>query len=81
MAENQSWSQSRTDFASTLQPWSKQRVAQEQFSFYRFEKQVKSAVKQCFSTVETRVVFSTNELLFAINKDVDLNCLFYKKAT
>ena len=35
-----------------------------------FEKQVKSAVKQCFSTVELRVVYSTNELLFATNKDV-----------
>ena len=29
----------------------------------RFEQQVKSAVKQCFSAVEPRVVYSTNELL------------------
>ena len=36
----------------------------------RFEKQVKSAVKQCFSAVEPRVVYSTNELLSATNKDV-----------
>ena len=36
----------------------------------RFEKQVKSAVKQCFSAVEPRVVYSTNELLFATNKNV-----------
>ena len=36
----------------------------------QFEKQVKSAVKQCFSAVEPRVVYSTNELLSAINKDV-----------
>ena len=36
----------------------------------RFEKQVKSAVKQCFSAVEPRVVYSTNELLPATNKDV-----------
>ena len=36
----------------------------------RFEKQVKSAVKQCFSAVELRVVYSTNELLSATNKDV-----------
>ena len=36
----------------------------------RFKKQVKSAIKQCFSAVETRVVYSTNELLFATNKDV-----------
>ena len=28
----------------------------------RFEKQVKSAVKQCFSAVEPRVVYSTKEL-------------------
>ena len=35
-----------------------------------FKKQVKSAVKQCFSAVEPRVVYSTNELLFATNKDV-----------
>ena len=36
----------------------------------RFKKQVKSAVKQCFSAVEPRVVYSTNELLPATNKDV-----------
>ena len=36
----------------------------------RFENQVKSAVEQCFSTVEPRVVYSTNELLSATNKDV-----------
>ena len=36
----------------------------------RFEKQVKSAVKQCFSAVEPRVVYSTNELLSATSKDV-----------
>ena len=35
-----------------------------------FEKQVKSAVKQCFSAVEPRVVYSTNELLSSTNKDV-----------
>ena len=36
----------------------------------RFEKQVKSAVKECFSAVEPRVVYSTNEVLSATNKDV-----------
>ena len=36
----------------------------------RFEKQVKSAVEQCFSAVEPRVVYSMNELLSAANKDV-----------
>ena len=36
----------------------------------RLEKQVKSAVKQCFSAVEPRVIYSTNELLSATNKDV-----------
>ena len=36
----------------------------------RFEKQVKSAVKQCFSAEEPHVVYSTNELLSATNKDV-----------
>ena len=35
----------------------------------RFEKQVKSAVKQCFSSVEPRVVYSTSELLSATNKN------------
>ena len=34
------------------------------------EKQVKSAVKQCFSAVEPHVVYSTNKLLSATNKDV-----------
>ena len=38
--------------------------------FTRFEKQVKSAFKQCFFAVETRVVYSTNELFYATNKDV-----------
>ena len=36
----------------------------------RFEKQVKSAVKQCFSAVEPRVVYSTNKLLPATIMDV-----------
>ena len=36
----------------------------------RFEKQVQSAVKQCFSAVEPRVVYSSNELPSATNKDV-----------
>ena len=36
----------------------------------RFEKQVKSAIKQCFSAEEPRVVYSTNELFSATNKDV-----------
>ena len=36
----------------------------------RFEMQVKSAVKQCFSAVEPHVVYATNELLSATNKDV-----------
>ena len=36
----------------------------------RFEKQVKSAVEQCFSAVEPRVVYFTNELLSATNKDI-----------
>ena len=35
-----------------------------------FEKQVKSAIKQCFSAVEPSIVFSTNKLLSATNKDV-----------
>ena len=35
-----------------------------------FENQVKSAVKQCFSAVKPRVVYSINELLFTTNKDV-----------
>ena len=36
----------------------------------RFEKQVKSAVKQGFSAEAPRVVYSTNELLPDTNKDV-----------
>ena len=35
-----------------------------------FEKQVKSAVKQCFSFVEPLVVYSTKKLLFFTNKNV-----------
>ena len=38
------------------------------------EKQAKSDVKQCFSAVEPRVVYSTNELLPATNKNVRLLC-------
>ena len=38
--------------------------------FTQFQKQVKSVVKQCFSHVETRFVYSTTELLFATNKNV-----------
>ena len=42
-----------------------------QFYLYQIsKKQVKSAVKQCFSAVEPLDVCSTNELLFATNKDV-----------
>ena len=36
----------------------------------RFERQVKSAVKHCFSAVEPGVVYSINELFSATNKDV-----------
>ena len=36
----------------------------------RFEKQVKAAVKQCFSAVEPRVVYSTCELLSATKQGV-----------
>ena len=36
----------------------------------RFEKQLKSAVKQCFSAVEPLVVYSTNELFSATNKNI-----------
>ena len=36
----------------------------------RFEKRVKFAVKPCFSNVKSLVVYSTNELLYAANKDV-----------
>ena len=35
----------------------------------RFNKQVKSAVKQYFSAMEPHVVYSSNELLSATNKD------------
>ena len=35
-----------------------------------FEKLVESAAKQCFSAVELRFVYSTNELLSAANKDL-----------
>ena len=35
-----------------------------------FERQVKPAVKQCFSAMEPRVVYSTYELLSATNKNV-----------
>ena len=38
--------------------------------YTRFEKPVKSAVKLCFFAVEPRVVYSTNELLSATNKNV-----------
>ena len=38
--------------------------------FTRIEKQVKSAVKQCFSAVEPRVIYSTNQRLSATNKNV-----------
>ena len=38
-------------------------------AFTRFEKQVKSSVKLCFSAREPRVVYATNELLSASNKD------------
>ena len=36
----------------------------------RFEKQIKSAVKQCFSAVEPRVVYSISELFSSTNKNV-----------
>ena len=36
----------------------------------RFEKQAKSAIKQCFSVREPHVVYSTNELFSATSKDV-----------
>ena len=36
----------------------------------RFKKQVKSAVKQFFSAVKLCIVYSTNDLLSATNKDV-----------
>ena len=39
------------------------------FCFYRFERQVKSAVKQRFSAVKPRIVCSTKEL-FSATKDV-----------
>ena len=40
------------------------------FDSTQFKKQVKCDVKQCFSAVEPRVVYSTNELLSATNKNV-----------
>ena len=40
-----------------------------QFCFYPADKQVESAVKQCFAAEKTRFVYSTKELLSAINKD------------
>ena len=36
----------------------------------KFEKQITSAVKRCFSSVEPRVIFNTQQLLPAIKKDV-----------
>ena len=36
----------------------------------KFEKQITSAVKRCFSCVKPRVIFNTRQLLPAINKDV-----------
>ena len=36
----------------------------------KFEKQIMSAVKHCFFSVETRVIFNTRQLLPAIRKDV-----------
>ena len=36
----------------------------------RFEKQITSAVKRCFFSVEPRVIFNTRQLLPAIKKDV-----------
>ena len=36
----------------------------------RFEKQITSAVKRCFFSVEPRVIFNTRQLLPAIEKDV-----------
>ena len=40
------------------------------FCSYPFKKQVKSAVKQRLSAVETRYVYSTSERLSASNKDI-----------
>ena len=40
------------------------------FCFMRFQKQIKSAVKQYFLPVEPHVVYFTEELLSATNKDV-----------
>ena len=40
------------------------------FVSIRFEKQVKSAIQQCYFAVQPRVVFSTNQLLPAPQKDV-----------
>ena len=36
----------------------------------KFEKQITSAVKRCFFSVEPRVIFNTRQLLPAIKKDV-----------
>ena len=36
----------------------------------KFEKQITSAVKRCFFSVEPRVIFNTRQLLRAIKKDV-----------
>ena len=36
----------------------------------KFEKQITSAVKRCFFSVEPRVIFNTRQLLPAINKDM-----------
>ena len=44
-----------------------------------FEQQVKSAVTQCFSAVEPRVVYSTNKLLSATYKDVRTACFTEKQ--
>ena len=41
--------------------------------FTRFEKQIESAVKQCFSAAGPRIVYSTNELLSPIHS----YCLLY----
>ena len=41
----------------------------------RFQKQLKSAVKQCFSAVKPRIVYSTNEL-FSVTDKVVLFTIF-----
>jgi len=35
----------------------------------KFEKQTKSAIKECYSTVQLRIIFSTKKILPAIYKD------------